>query len=246
MDMTKSTSIQPRKQRYARYNAPLHVKRKQMAGHVAESLMVKYNRRSITLVKGDTVKVMRGAFRGHEDKVASVDLKMQKVTIEGVTSVKADGTKVARPVDPSNLLFTRLNLMDPRRRDRLAASAKVDEAARKKLAEELAKEAEAQADEIRKFKERLAAEEAERKAKEREEGDAQAVVDPVTQEPTVVRKPALSEEDIESDEKPEAKPAEKKAEPKPAASKPAEKSGEAKKTESKPADKPNKPKEGST
>src|SRR6185503_530206 len=97
-------SKQPRKQRYVLFNAPLHIRRKQIASHLSETLILRYNRRSIPVVKGDVVKVMRGAYRGHEDKVASVDLRLRKVTVEGVTITKADGKKKARPIDASNLL----------------------------------------------------------------------------------------------------------------------------------------------
>lgn len=186
--MAKYGSIQPRKQRLAAAVAPLHQRHRKLAAHFAEPLIIRYNRRSFPVVRGDTVKVMRGVYRGHEEKIASVDLKSQKVTVEGVTAVKADGTKVARPVDTSNLLITKLNLTDPRRRDRLTSAAKVDEETRKKLAKELEDEAKAQEAEIREFTERLAAEEAERKAKAREEGELEAAIDPVTQEPMARRK----------------------------------------------------------
>jgi len=112
-------SIKPRKQRKQLYNAPLHKKRKWIAAHLSENLLLKYNRRSIPVIKGDTVKIMRGAFKGHEDKVTSVNVKKGFVEVEGVTLTKADGKKVARPIHPSNLLITKLNLADKWRRHRL-------------------------------------------------------------------------------------------------------------------------------
>ncbi len=63
------SSIQPRKQRKARYDAPLHVRRKQVAGHLSEELLLKYNRRSIPVVTGDEVKIMRGSHKGESGKV---------------------------------------------------------------------------------------------------------------------------------------------------------------------------------
>jgi large subunit ribosomal protein L24 len=208
--MSRIQSIQPRKQRKAAGQAPLHQRHKKLAAHMAEPLIIRYNRRSLPVVRGDTVKVMRGVYRGHEEKIASVDLKMQKVTVEGVTVVKADGTKVARAVDPSNLMITKLNLTDPRRRDRLARVAKVDEETRKKLAKELEAEAKAQEDEIRQFTERLAQEEAERKAKAREEGDLEAGIDPVTQEPVLGRRTeGVTEEPEDEEETPAEAPATK-------------------------------------
>jgi large subunit ribosomal protein L24 len=51
-----TTSTHPRKQRKMLYNAPLHKKRKWLASHLAENLLLKYDRRSIPVIKGDTVK----------------------------------------------------------------------------------------------------------------------------------------------------------------------------------------------
>lgn len=190
-----SHSIQPRKQRKAWAHAPLHVRRKQIASHLAENLILRYNRRALPVVKGDIVKVMRGNYRGHEDKIASVDLKLRKVTVEGVTLTKADGKKKARPVDPSNLLITKLNLTDKLRRERLARGVKLDEAAKAKLREELEREAKAQKAEIESFKEALIQREVAEKAERREEeGEVKPTVDPVTQKPEL--KPVEPTEEV--------------------------------------------------
>lgn len=180
-----SRSVQPRKQRLARAEAPLHTRRKQIAAHLSEMLILRYNRRSLPVVRGDVVKVMRGAWRGHEEKVASVDLGLRKVTVEGVTITKADGKKKARPVDPSNLVILKLNLTDKLRRERLTRAAKLDEETRAKLREELEAEAKAQAKEIERFREELAEREAAEKAERAKEGGVEAAVDPVTQKPEV-------------------------------------------------------------
>ena len=187
--MQQISSVQPRKQRKALADAPLHVRHRFLNAHLSEALLVKYNRRNFPLIKGDTVKVMRGAFRGHEDKVASVDLQIRKVTVEGVTTTKADGTKKARPVDPSNLLITRLNLTDPLRRDRLTRTARTDEATKAKLRTELEQEAKKQKAEIEAFKKQLEDREAAEKEKRaKEQGGLEATVDPVTQKPILAPK----------------------------------------------------------
>jgi large subunit ribosomal protein L24 len=120
--MSKNYTSQPRKQRLQRLTAPHHVARKQMASHLSEELLLKYNRRSLTVIKGDEVKLMRGDHKGTAGKVLSIDARYRKVTVEGVTNKKADGTEVALPVDPSNLLITKLNLEDNRRRGKLEAT----------------------------------------------------------------------------------------------------------------------------
>lgn len=113
------SSIQPRKQRLARILAPHHQARKQMASHLSEELLLKYNRRSLTVVSGDEVKILRGDSKGKSGKVVEIDVSSRTVTVDGVTVKKSDGTEVPRPLDPSNLVLVRLNLDDPRRRAKL-------------------------------------------------------------------------------------------------------------------------------
>jgi large subunit ribosomal protein L24 len=121
--MTKFSSTQPRKQRLQRLTAPHHVARKQMASHLSEELLLKYNRRSLTVIKGDEVKMMRGDHKGTTGKVVTIDATKRKVTVDGVTNKKADGTEVPLPVDPSNLVIVKLNLEDKRRQAKLDETA---------------------------------------------------------------------------------------------------------------------------
>lgn len=115
-------STQPRKERKALHNAPVHVKRARIASHLDETLLLKYNTRSATLRVGDTVRIMRGEYAGTSGKILSVNTRTGKVTVDGVTVSKAKATQVARPLDPSNLVITKLDLTDPLRRAKLGAS----------------------------------------------------------------------------------------------------------------------------
>jgi large subunit ribosomal protein L24 len=108
-------SKQPRKQRKARYNAPLHIRQKFMGARLSEELSKEYGTRSAAVVKGDTVKVMRGDFKDTEGKVQVVSLKDGKISVDGVISTKVDGTEVPRPIYPSNVMITKLELKDERR-----------------------------------------------------------------------------------------------------------------------------------
>ncbi len=108
------TSSQPRKQRKFRYNAPLHVRSTFMGCRLSEELTKKYGR-SARVVVGDTVKIMRGDHAGVEGKVRDIDVKREQVIIEGISVAKADGKEEPRPIHPSNLLITRLNLDDKKR-----------------------------------------------------------------------------------------------------------------------------------
>ena len=108
-------SVQPRKQRKYRHNAPLHIRQKFVSAHLSKELRKKYSRRSINLRKGDNVKVMRGQFRNKQGKVEEVDLKKTLIYISGIEISKKDGTKARRPLHPSNLLVTELNIDDKMR-----------------------------------------------------------------------------------------------------------------------------------
>ncbi len=119
----KSRSKQPRKQRRSQYNLPYHQRRKYLAAHLEGSLIEKYDVRAVSLIKGDVVRVMRGEFRGHEGRVVSVDSKHHRVAVDKATIAKADGTQIAKPMEPSNLLIVKLNLEDPWRRHNLERSA---------------------------------------------------------------------------------------------------------------------------
>ena len=173
-------SIKARKQRKAYFNASLHQRQKNIASHLEENLLLKYDRRRIPLIKGDTVRVMRGAFKGHEDKVTKVHLKDYTVEVEGVTLVKADGKKIAKPIHPSNLLITKLNLTDKWRRQNLE----------KRVSDETKKEIEAEAKKqlVEKEKEQKQLEEEKRAAEEEAEQE-------VEEEPEVeTPKPEKSQE----------------------------------------------------
>jgi large subunit ribosomal protein L24 len=105
------------------HNAPKHVRYKQMSVHLLEDLLLKYNVRSVPVRKGDTVKIIRGALKGHTDKVAKVNLKKGMVTIENATIAKADGTQLSKWIHPSNLMITKLDLSDPWRKKKLGVLA---------------------------------------------------------------------------------------------------------------------------
>jgi large subunit ribosomal protein L24 len=132
------TSIKPRKQRCTLYNAPLHKKRKWISSHLAENLLLKYDRRSLPVVKGDTVKIMRGSFRGHEEKIVRVNVHDQTVEVEGVTITTAKGTKIPKPIHASTLLITKLNVTDKWRRQKLQSG--LSETAKKEIEKEAAEQ----------------------------------------------------------------------------------------------------------
>ncbi|MEK6928046.1 MAG: 50S ribosomal protein L24 [Nanoarchaeota archaeon] len=108
-------SVQVRKQRKFRYNAPLHIRHKFLSAHLSKALRQKFNKRSLPLRKGDEVLVMRGAFKKKQAKVLSTDRLFNKIILEGIQRSKKDGTKVNVPLDPRVLQIITLNLEDKQR-----------------------------------------------------------------------------------------------------------------------------------
>lgn len=112
------------KQRKFRFQAPLHIKQKFLSGHLSKELRAKYGLRAVQIRTGDKVKVMRGQFRGRENKVERVDVKESKIYITGIERSKKDGSKSHIPVIPSNVLVTDLNLDDKKRKEKLEKAKK--------------------------------------------------------------------------------------------------------------------------
>jgi large subunit ribosomal protein L24 len=108
-------SSQPRKQRKYAANAPLHLKRKLLSVNLAKDLRKKHGMKNIVLRKGDTVKVMRGKFKGKKGKVNEVKIKLAKIYVEGIQTKKRDGSTVNVPSRASNLQIVELNIEDRKR-----------------------------------------------------------------------------------------------------------------------------------
>lgn len=84
---------------------------------LSKALSGKYKTRSMGVISGDMVLIMRGNFRGVEGKVTKVNYKKNFINIEGVTMEKANGDTVFVPIPPSKVMITKFNLEDKRRQD---------------------------------------------------------------------------------------------------------------------------------
>jgi len=117
--MAFTQSRQPRKQRKARYNAPLHLRQKLVHAHISKDARKKagVKRKAVAVREGDRVKIMRGRFRGHTGKVSSVNLTSLKVFVEGAVTRKAKGSEVLVAIEPSNLMIMELEMSDKRRKE---------------------------------------------------------------------------------------------------------------------------------
>lgn len=101
------------------YTASAHLLSKQLGSHLAKSLKEKYHCKSLRVVEGDSVKVLRGEFKGIEGKVTKVSTEKRGIAIEGIKREKLKGGNVDIYIHPSNVIITSLNLEDKWRQNRL-------------------------------------------------------------------------------------------------------------------------------
>jgi len=71
------------------------------------------------VIKGDTVKVMRGEYTGIEGKVEKVNTERGTLAIEGVQREKIKGGNVKVQIHASNVTILSLNLQDKYRQTKI-------------------------------------------------------------------------------------------------------------------------------
>ena len=94
------------------YQATFHTKSKQLGSALSKDLHKKYGKRSVRVVEGDSVTILRGEFKGVDGKVAKVSTQKSSVAIEGVKKEKTKGDKFDVYIHTSNLVVTSLNTED--------------------------------------------------------------------------------------------------------------------------------------
>ena len=94
------------------YRAPYAVKSKQSGSNLSKEIRKKYGRRSVRVVIGDSVKVIRGEYNGIDGKVTKVSIMKNSVAIEGIKREKLKGEKIDVYIPASNILVTGLNTDD--------------------------------------------------------------------------------------------------------------------------------------
>lgn len=122
-------NIQPRKQRKKMYQAPQHNRYRRFSTPLSSALKLSHNTNSVPVRTGDTVRVMRGDYKGFEGKVNRVDRSKYRIFVEGVSTEKVDGSTVLIPIHPSKVTITQLNLDDKRRKEILKRKGSVSEKA---------------------------------------------------------------------------------------------------------------------
>ncbi|MFB6145350.1 MAG: 50S ribosomal protein L24 [Candidatus Nanohaloarchaea archaeon] len=106
------SSKNPTKQRKYRNNAPMHVKDKLVSAHLDGELREELGTRNISLRTGDRVEVMRGDDKGTSGIVNRIDREEEVIFIDGLEGERQDGSKIQKPVRPSNVKVTALNVED--------------------------------------------------------------------------------------------------------------------------------------
>jgi len=112
--------MKPTKARnYQIYLAPHARRSKQLGSPLSKELRKKYGKRSMRVILGDTVKVLRGEYRGVDGKVSKISTQNGNLAIEGVRKEKSKGEKFDVLIKTSKVIITGLNLDDHWRKTKL-------------------------------------------------------------------------------------------------------------------------------
>ena len=103
-----------------------HQRDKMVGATLADNLRQQYRKRSVRVIKGDSVRVMRGEYRGVEGKVEKVNTENGTLQIEGVQHEKVRGGQVKVPIHASNVMVSSLKT-DDKYRSAMLSSQKVAE-----------------------------------------------------------------------------------------------------------------------
>lgn len=122
-------------------DVPKHRRDGMLSARLADSLRELYKKRTVRVVRGDSVKVMRGEYKGVEGKVENVDTERGTLNIEGVQREKIRGGQVKVPIHASKVMITNLKLEDKYRSNKIQGEkAREEEKEKKDIAGELAVE----------------------------------------------------------------------------------------------------------
>jgi len=92
-----------------------------VSSNLSDDLKQQYNKRSTGVVKGDTVKIIRGEYKGVEGKVEKINTEKGKLSIEGVQREKIKGGNVKVLIHASNVIISSLNMDDNYRKSKMTA-----------------------------------------------------------------------------------------------------------------------------
>jgi len=89
-----------------------HKREKLLGANLSENLRKQHNKRSMRVIKGDTVRILRGEYVGIEGKIEKVNTERSTLSIEGVQREKIRGGKVKVQIHASNVQIISVNTDD--------------------------------------------------------------------------------------------------------------------------------------
>ena len=94
------------------YQAVQQARSKRVGTNISKQLRKKYTHRSVRIITGDTVKVVRGEYKGIEGKVTKIIIDKHSIAVEGIKKEKLKGGKFDVLIHSSNVIITSLNTDD--------------------------------------------------------------------------------------------------------------------------------------
>ena len=94
------------------YRAMNQTVSRQICATLSKDLRKKYPRRSARIMIDDTVKVIRGEYKGLTGKVAKISTESNSIAIEGNKKEKLKGEKIDVYIHSTNTIITSLNTDD--------------------------------------------------------------------------------------------------------------------------------------
>jgi len=94
------------------FQATFQTRSKQLGSALSKDLHKKYGKRSVRVIEGDSVTILRGEFKGVDGKISKISTEKTSVAIDGVKKEKTKGEKFDVYIHTSNLVVTSLNSSD--------------------------------------------------------------------------------------------------------------------------------------
>ena len=101
------------------YRAPYAVRSKQLSAPLSKELRKKYGKRSLRLTIDDSVKIIRGEYKGIDGKITKISVAKGSIAVEGIKKEKLKGEKIDIYIPTSNILLTGINTDDHWRKSKL-------------------------------------------------------------------------------------------------------------------------------
>merc|ERR1711904_316584 len=115
MKYNPSVSSSRKKNRKTHYGASSSERRKTMKSPLIMELKTKFGVNAVQVHKNDTVRVVRGIFKGRTGKITAVLGNRRVVNIEGVKIEKTNGQTIAFGINPSKCIIIGLDMNERRK-----------------------------------------------------------------------------------------------------------------------------------